>query len=759
MMRWLALILCLLAGSATAQQGPVRSGAHPGFTRLTLPLSRGTDWQMNRTATGYDIRVDAPLALDLSRVYDLIDRSRLTGIDATTEVLSLAIGCTCHATAFVFRDSYLVIDILDGPADTASPFEVALDTAGDVDSVAQDGPPDPATVAAPGRMVLPLAPGTAPVPVATIGLRADRTAPTAETAMRVDEASPALAGLEREVVDSLARAASQGLLDLAPDAAEALDQAGEAGGGGEADAAADPDTVARTDDSAPAAGSHIAARPRSDTPGLLAQTSLDALQTALDEARGAAGDGARCWPPQFTDLTVDDDGPADFGTRIGTLRANVTDDRDRPDADAVAALARGYLSYGFGEEAIQSLQIDGVTDRGRLALRAMAEVIDDLPQSGPDLAAQVGCPGSTGLWAVLADGTPEAAAKVEQDQIVQHFKMLPEPVQTVLGPRLADLLRQAGRADMAELALAPARRMAAPAVDVTLAETALAVERGDVAAATETLADLAARDARVTPDALVRLVDLQLAQQDPVTPETLSLLEAYQFEFRGQPVVADLMRARVAALARQGDFEQALTLLPAAEDLLDEDAAVALRSDVTRGIATGAEEMMFLDVAFRPMGRDVAPDVQNMVAARLLDLGFPDRAAEVVAGPAIGSVMAERRYLRATAAMDMGDPEAAAAQLAGVSTPRAKSILGIAQADGPDAAAAGAEAAWRRGDWTALANSGDQLLQEAAALVREDVPAIPDTTTPLASGRALIDDAARTRDTIDTLMSRYAPPS
>ena len=274
-----------------------------------------------------------------------------------------------------------------------------------------------------------------------------------------------------------------------------------------------------------------------------------------------------------------------------------------------------------------------------------------------------------------------------------------------------------------------------------------------------TLAELAQDDPRMTPEALVQLVDLQLAQNTPVAPETMALLETMQFEFRGQPVVADLMRARVGAMAQAGTFEKALLLLPEAEALLPEEKALALRSDVVRAVSSGADDMMFLDVAFRPMGRDVAPNVQNAVAARLLDLGFPERASDVVSGPAIGSVMAERRYLRATAAMDMDDPETAAAQLAGVSTPRARTILGLDPATGPEAVAAGNDAAWREGDWATLASSEDTLLQEAAALVQEDVNAIPDSQTPLASGRALIEDAARTRATIDTLMSRFAPPS
>ena len=758
MMRWLAIVLGLLAGSVNAQQEPVRSGAHPGFTRLTVPVAPDQIWAMGRTEDGYAVRFDAPLAPDLSRVFDRIDRNRLSGIAAEGNQIALSLGCECHATAFMYRDAYLVIDIRDGPAKPASPFEVALDpevapTIAMADASNVSGTPR--------RMVLPLAPGTAPIPVATIGLRADPPRPAPQPAKTPAGRTPELMGLERDVIDSLARAASQGLLNLAPDVENES-------------AAAIPHVEETPDHDAPqmpaeghAAGNDHAAPDTHPAghmsalgmPGLLAQTSLDALQAELDSARDATSGGGRCWPSQFTDLTLPEDAAPDFGTRIGALRAAVTDDRDRPDMEAVTALARGFLSFGFGEEAIQSLAIDGVTDRSRLALLAMAQVIDGLPQSRPDLAAQIGCPGSTGLWALLADGTPEAAAKADSDQIVQQFKLLPEPVQTALAARLADLLRQGGRADMAELVLAPAQRMVSPPVEVALAETELALHRGDVAAATETLADLAQDDSRMTPEALVQLVDLQLSQNTPVMPETLALLESMQFEFRGQPVVADLMRARVGAMAQAGQFGETLQLLPAAETLLQQAKADTLRSDVVRAVTAGADDMTFLDVAFRPLGREVAPDVQNAVAARLLDLGFPERASDVVSGPAIGSVMAERRYLRATAAMDMDDPETAAAQLAGVSTERAQRILGLDPATGPEAVAAGNDAAWREGDWATLASSEDSLLQEAAALVQEDVDATPDTQTPLASGRALIEDAARTRATIDTLMSRFAPPS
>ena len=768
-MRRLAVLFCVLAGTATAQQGQVLGGDHPGFTRITMPMARDVPWTVGRTDIGYGIQIDRPFALDLTRAFDLIGRNRLSDITVSDGLLSLSVDCDCHATAFLYRDAFLVVDVLDGPAAPNSPFETALgaDAAPRI-ARAVAGP----TGVAPGRMVLPLAPGTAPIPVVTSAERA--TPPRPVDILQSQDTDPAasLIGLERDVVDSLARAASQGLLELSPDAnipdpvANAVPPMPSA----EAAAAAQASPVNPEEgplhqpagpDSAPDQGAadHMAALIVPGTPGLIAQTSLDAVQAELGAINRATDGGGLCWPSRFTDLPDDGDGLADFGTRMGALRSAVTDDRDRADMEAVAALARGYLSFGFGVEAIQSLQIDGVTDRGRLALRAMAEVIDNLPQSGTDLAKQIGCPGSTALWAVLASARPEDVAKSDSDQVVQQFKLLPAAVQMTLGPRLADLLRLGGRSNMAELVLAPAERMVSPPLDVALAKTELALDRGDIAGATQTLSDLAAVDPRMTPDAMVQLVDLQLSQGDIVSPESVSLLEAMQFEFRGQAVAVDLMRVRVAALAQAGTFDAALRLLADTEPLLPDDRGMALRSKVTSEIAARADDMMFLDVAFRSLGSDVTPDVQNSVATRLLSLGFHDRATQIIAGPAIGSIMAERRYLRATAAMSSGDPDAAAAQLAGVNTPRAQAILGISQAVGPAAIADENAAAWRSGDWTSLASSDDSLLQDAAALVQADVSPVPDTETPLASGRALIEDAARTRVTIDTLMERFAPPS
>ena len=761
-MQWLVILFILAGGSVYAQQGPILTGAHPGFTRITMPLSGDIDWTMGRTSEGYGVKFETDVDFDLSGVYRRIDRRRLSAIELTGNMLSLSVGCNCRASAFRYRDSYLVVDIQDGAPNLDSQFESVLQVPADVFLSQADVASEPSR---PGRMLLPLAPGTVPVPVTTIGLQANRKLYTRPSPAPTNENMTSLVGLERDVVDTFARAASQGLLELAPDYQDVVDIGANPTSG----VAGDTDLEPQIEEVEPPVSTrvevdsvsreHEIPTAEQGTPGLLAHTSLDTLQAALDVARGATGEGGLCWPASFTDLSPDNDTSKDFGTVMGALRAAVTDDRDRADADAVADLARGYISFGFGQEAIQSLEIDGVTDRVRFALRAMAEVVDGLPQSSADLARQIGCPGSPALWGLLAAGQQDDAAKSDTDQIVRQFRLLPEALQISLGSRLADILRLGGRADLAELVLAPAQRIEVPPLEVVIAETELALHRGNIVTATENLSDLAKVDPRMTPEALVQLVDLQLSQGIPIAPETLSLLETMQFQFRDQAVASDLMRVRVEALAKVGSFDTALTFLADAEAILPDADGLALRSVVIQEIVDKGEDMLFLDVAFRPLGRDVMPDVQNRVAVRLLDLGFPDRALSVIDSTAIGSVMAERRYLKAMAAMETGDVDGAALQLSGVSTPRAMAILGLESVTGVEEKNAENDEAWRSGDWATLASSDDTLLQEAAALAQGSVSPVPNEQTPLANSRALIEDATRTRATIDTLMSRFAPPS
>ena len=54
----ITLLLLAAALPAAADTVSVRSGEHPGFSRIALDLGRPANWQLTRTGGSYDLRVD-----------------------------------------------------------------------------------------------------------------------------------------------------------------------------------------------------------------------------------------------------------------------------------------------------------------------------------------------------------------------------------------------------------------------------------------------------------------------------------------------------------------------------------------------------------------------------------------------------------------------------------------------------------------------------------------------------------------------------
>ncbi len=139
-------------------------------------------------------------------------------------------------------------------------------------------------------------------------------------------------------------------------------------------------------------------------------------------------------------------------------------------------------------------------------------------------------------------------------------------------------------------------------------------------------------------------------------------------------------------------------------------------------------------------------------------LGLPERAMEIIAGQAVGSAMMERRYLRSSAALEIGDPEAAIGELLGLTTARAEKIrsqaeLVLAGQDTISAVAQGND--WRMGNWTQLAKGDDTLLQDVSRSVLSEVNIPAGGEQPLADGRRLLAQSADMRNLLDEILSRF----
>lgn len=114
---WLWLAAACAASAASAEVVTVRSGDHPGFTRLVLSVPADRPWALTRSAAGYTLDTGNPAdSYDLDGVYDRIQRNRIVALTAgaTAGQLAIAVGCACHADAFQWLPDKVVVDIIDG---------------------------------------------------------------------------------------------------------------------------------------------------------------------------------------------------------------------------------------------------------------------------------------------------------------------------------------------------------------------------------------------------------------------------------------------------------------------------------------------------------------------------------------------------------------------------------------------------------------------------------------------------------------------
>jgi hypothetical protein len=173
--------------------------------------------------------------------------------------------------------------------------------------------------------------------------------------------------------------------------------------------------------------------------------SANQLERTTPSARALGRYGQPCLPESDFDLAAW--GPTgDFSRDVGTLRGEVIDAAGEPDVEALAALARAYLHYGFGSEARRTLALTGEESTTSRLLGALADLIDGRPVAAGALSDQAGCLTPAALWAVLAEGSAEGRSAAERTAIETAFRVLPPGPRQAVGPRLAGLFLAAGHA-------------------------------------------------------------------------------------------------------------------------------------------------------------------------------------------------------------------------------------------------------------------------------------------------------------------------
>lgn len=707
-----------------AQPVPVRTGEHATFTRVVVRLPVEGDWDFGRDADGYVLRMPVADGYDLRRFYDMIPNRRITAVsqDAALGELRLAVSCTCRADVFLATPRFLVIDVRDGTADPASPFERLIDP--------EDGAPQ---FAAAGLGVLPvvfpddpMTDGTRVFPLPLVF--AEQPPEPLATAVTDD-----LAALEQIVIESLGRGLTTGVLQ--PDLA------------GSAEAPSAPPQIV----------------PTLPLPGIAVSTGVDLAAVPGVDPPPAASDGTVCVPDSFVDLAAwVDDRP--FAVQIATKRSALVQEFDRFDPEIVLGLARVYAHFGFGREAIQTLNLDAEGSMERTYLRLVAQILDDEPIIFPDIARQASCPSQIALWAFLASPVDRPATHADRAAILRTFKNVPATLQGYLGPRLAARFAAIGDDDAADQALRMARRQASDAVETQLVAATLATRLGDESAELDTLTTLAQTEPRITAEAMIRFLQESARQQIAVPVAEMVTADALRFEHAQTSTAADIAVAQIAAYLAVDAFASAINLVEEIRPAVDAALLGDLQKDIDMAAAARMPDAEFLGhflVRSMPLDRS---DLRDKVAGRLIALGFPDQALRVLGPVTPGQDDNAVDHLRAAALIDLNDPNAALRILRDDMAARAVELRAAARSvQVGDALSVMREissddADWRSGNWADLARSDDPLLRGAGAAVLNVGDPVLDAGAPLASGRILLDDAAQSRALLDDLLNRFAPP-
>ncbi len=665
-MKWWAVIFfLLLAPLAQANTVAVVSGEHDTFSRLVLTLPAQGDWQLGRTDTGYALKIGLDdLRYDVSKVFDLIPRDRLSGIftDPVTGDLQLRMSCDCHAMPFSLDAQTLVIDLRDGPPPATSSFELTLS----------------------GDLMPPLQAKTPPRPRQDVRPQAngpgyDWLAQPAPAVVVTPPPLPMLpvrdfADLQQVLVEQMAEGAARGVVDLA----------------------LAPETVAPGP-----------SQPMPDaTP--LRLTNVAGLRVAGSRppAEMMQADGASCIADDRLNL-AEWGQVADVPGQVARARLGLVGEFDVPDGQVVATQVRLYLYLGFGAEAAALLSAMPPNDSDTPMWSAMAQVIDAETVSSPAFDGMVQCDSAAALWSLLA-ASPDATDLPNIPALQRAFSALPRHLRLALGPRVTDRLLALDQPGAVQGIVDAMDRGATMTVAATLlVESDLDLHTGAVDDAMVNAEAALNEGGIAAPAALVALVRAKIAAGVEIDPTVVVAIEAMIDEHADSAIAADLADARQLALIGSGQFAALRS---------ENDGSVPLVFwDVMAERGTDDDLLQF---AFVVPETKVSTMAAEVIAQRLMNLGFPDAAHAWHAGTA--------------------------------ATPTAEQ--GTTQADVADDASRARR--WQQ-DWAAIAaTDGDPWQGLASQVASAPAPAQP----PLAEATVLVEGSKTTRALIEGLLQSTDQP-
>ncbi len=764
----LAVPLVLAASAGAAQVVQFRSGEHEDFTRLvaTLP-TEDTNWTISGDGKFYTIKIDGDdLRLKTNTIFDRIPRTRLANFvanDARGEI-ELELACDCRIVSIPYNDRYVIFDIRAGLSpqpDNLPQVPLSFGVAVKQETPKREFRFTSLEAAKPAPVVLEEKLEVKKLDVPYSDLLAFETFVKRNAQVET---------LRRDLVAQVDRATDQKLLDPK----QMLPQV-------ESYPTPDPVEMASAESTAIVKDDHV---PHRATKGQVGKDHNIVAYNVIDEVgrdiaallSGQVGRGT-CLPDTAVDISSWS-GNRTFVEELAKLRQQLVGEFDRTNDEALLKLARLYVHYTFGAEALQVLQLLPESNEN-LILRDMAHIVDgDVPlETENSFEFQAHCSGHATLWAALS-GQPlvgESAIKGALDAL----HTMPRHLREHLGPKLSNRFVEQGETEAATLVLNAIER-ANPVQDANFsyAQATLDAELGNTEAAEDTYSEIASQNTDLATVAVVKLIDSHVDKAVAPAPETISLVGALAVEHKSGAMGPELRRAHALARMLEQEFVAAFGIIDDIETRDGGPAASKVRSQIVNAMIEHADDYDIiawtLQQKLAEPGRLSAGTALSL-AQKTFELGFVGETKRLLQAAQTMTPSNEKRLLKARVALADNLPKRAEAELLGIMSPEADQLRARARAMAGDHAGAAqlladlgerskAEAeAWLDGDLVSLAVSETEIYRKTSTLLTpEDVEVVesadaaetPPSSTQgvLARNRALLEGSAESRSVLGELL-------
>ncbi|WP_299079251.1 hypothetical protein [uncultured Ruegeria sp.] len=699
-------ILIAVASGAASKEVTVRSGEHDGYTRLVFNVPPDTGWVLAQQKNGATLTVEVDdVTFQTRSVFGRLTTNRLSSLSQSQPgaALNMEFGCDCGASAFLFRNSMIVVDI------------------------------------APGISLPPLT-TYIPPPVST--REPDRESHPKRLGLKVDLKLPPLNMNEQEFRDQLSARLLQGAdrslldLNLAPVAPR------------------NSSSVSRT------------AVPPGLSSNIHLSSVLDDLNGLLGAELLQIGDRPTCFSTTELGFDHWSEARP-FHSQLADLRVGLYQEFDHLDDERAVSLAELYAFYGFGAEAIRVLGLMETQTPELTRVSAIAYIMDDRQMSGPNPFRKLQrCDSDAALWAVLSESelAPEADVEAIEQAFARLPEHLRRTLGPRVSSILVDaqeleaarrVLRSVNRIELTEHS------------SVTRVKAKVAEAAGDDERAETLLSEVASSPGALTeaPLALARLVDKRWVDRGAVTSQELGLAASYAMEFRRSEIGPMMARTHAVALGLNHEFDSALDLIKTLPD--GEEVPVTLNrhlqllaersDDVTFLRQTLAMPSELTDL--------LSTDTAIVLSRRLASLGFAAQTFALANRQQDSTRRSERARLRARAALMDGRPHQAMLELESDASRNAFALRVQAMSAVEDYAAAGEMSRelgetmtanrylWLAGLPPAVGSEpAGKFADINAAATALSEPPIRLPARPLADAANLLDDSAKARQQIAELL-------